>query len=232
MGRWRLILVQLLVISAGAVAQVVELDKSDVPVDVESGVQQIHIAQGIDPTTMVISWLTPNYTAPAPASQVRYGLDPDNLDWLITNQDAFTYTIPAGYAKQDQKSPYPDYTSGWLHNVELRNLQPNTLYYYQCGDFSILPSNGDDYPYTPPTGRSGTLFFKTLPAVGKKLKEPLVFGMVADIGQNPDAQRSVLRLSQNDPALILIVGDDGYADCVGTLWDSFLNMLTGVSSFV
>ncbi|TFJ82721.1 hypothetical protein NSK_005914 [Nannochloropsis salina CCMP1776] len=181
---------------------------------------------------MVISWLTPNYTAPAPASQVRYGLDPDNLDWLITNQDAFTYTIPAGYAKQNQKSPYPDYTSGWLHNVELRNLQPNTLYYYQCGDFSILPSNGDDYPYTPPTGRSGTLFFKTLPAVGKKLKEPLVFGMVADIGQNPDAQRSVLRLSQNDPALILIVGDDGYADCVGTLWDSFLNMLTGVSSFV
>jgi len=157
MGRWRFILVQLLVISAGAVAQVVELDKSDVPVDVESGVQQIHIAQGIDPTTMVISWLTPNYTAPAPASQVRYGLDPDNLDWLITNQDAFTYPIPAGYAKQDQKSPYPDYTSGWLHNVELRNLQPNTLYYYQCGDFSILPSNGDDYPYTPPTFRDVVL---------------------------------------------------------------------------
>lgn len=71
------------------------------------------------------------------------------------------------------------------------------------GDFSLPPSDAA-YPdgiYTPPAGRSGTLFFKTLPAPGKltrKDKSLLRIGVVADIGQNPDAERSVLRLSQSD----------------------------------
>lgn len=71
------------------------------------------------------------------------------------------------------------------------------------GDFSLPPSDAE-YPagiYTPPAGRSGTLFFKTLPAPGKvtrKDKSLLRIGVVADIGQNPDAERSVLRLSQSN----------------------------------
>lgn len=33
-------------------------------------------------------------------------------------------------------------------------------------------------------------------------------------------------------SLLIFAGDEGYADCVGKLWDTFLNMLTGVTSFV
>lgn len=118
----------------------VEYEKSDVPVDVESGVQQIHMAQGKDPTSMIISWLTPDSSLPAPASQVRYGLSSEALTMMVGNNAADSYTIPAGYAKPPMKAPYPLYTSGWLHNVELTGLQPDTLYYYQVGwgEFLLL----------------------------------------------------------------------------------------------
>lgn len=209
---------------------------STTPVDVASGVQQIHLAQGKDPTTMVISWLTPKSSLPAPASQVRYGLAPDALTSEVDNHDASTYTIPAGYAKPPAKSPYPTYTSGWLHNVELTGLQPDTLYFYQVGDFSLPPLVSNiNYPYTPPEGRSGTLYFRTLPAPGQvthKNKEPLRVGVVADIGQGLDAQRSILRLSQAQTDLIIFAGDEGYADCEGDKWDKFFTLLTGVTSFV
>ena len=215
-----------------------DLDLADAttPVDVASGVQQIHLAQGKDPTSMVISWLTPNFSLPAPASQARYGLAPDALTAEVGNHDAYTYTIPSGYAKPPEKSPYPTYTSGWLHNVELIGLLPDTLYFYQVGDFSIPPFVSNvDYPYTPPEGRSGTLYFRTLPAPGqlaRKDKAPLRIGVVADIGQGLDAQRSLLRLSQAATDLIIFAGDEGYADCVGVRWDTFFTMLTGVTSFV
>ncbi len=209
---------------------------SAIPVDIASGVQQIHLAQGKDPTTMVISWLTPNASSPAPASQVRYGLAADALTLEAGNHDASTYTIPAGYAKPPANAPYLTYTSGWLHNVALTGLRPDTLYFYQVGDFSIPPFVSNvDYPYTPPEGRSGTLYFRTLPAPGevtRKNKTPLRIGVVADIGQGLDAQRSILRLSQAATDLIIFAGDEGYADCVGDLWDTFFTMLTGVTSFV
>lgn len=104
-----------------------DLADATTPVDVASGVQQIHLAQGKDSTSMVISWLTPTSSLPAPASQVRYGLAPDALTSEVGNRDAYTYTIPSGYAKAPSKSPYPTYTSGWLHNVGLTGLRPDTL---------------------------------------------------------------------------------------------------------
>lgn len=94
-----------------------QVDASDVPVDVASGVQQIHLAQGKTPSSMAISWLTPNSSLPAPASQVRYGLASNALTSEVGNRDAYTYTIPSGYAKPQNKAQYPTYTSGWLHNV-------------------------------------------------------------------------------------------------------------------
>lgn len=125
-------------------ADPVEVGAGGVPVDVESGVQQIHMAQGKDPTSMVISWLTPNTSQPAPASQVRYGLSSDALTMAAGNNNAYTYTIPAGYAKPPMNSAYPLYTSGWLHNVELTGLQPDTLYFYQVGGLcsALLAATG------------------------------------------------------------------------------------------
>lgn len=55
---------------------------------------------------------------------------------------------------------------------------------------------------------------------------------MADIGQGLDAQRSMLRLSQAAPDLLIFAGDEGYADCIGDLWDTFFTMIAGITSFV
>ena len=66
--------------------------------DVSTGVQQIHLAIGKDPTIMVVSWVTPNEgngTA-APVSMVRYGNSPDELTTEVAKPTAFTYSTRAG----------------------------------------------------------------------------------------------------------------------------------------
>lgn len=137
LGAWARALPILLVLLHLRLPQRVHADQQPVPA-VASGVQQIHLAQGKDPTTMVISWLTPNASTPAPASQVRYGLAADALTMEAGNRDAYSYSIPAGFTKQNSVGPYPNYTSGWLHNVELTGLTPDQLYFYQvwCGCFA------------------------------------------------------------------------------------------------
>jgi len=54
---------------------------------------------------------------------------------------------------------------GFITSLYKVSSKPNTKYYYQCGDFS-LPSSTVE-PYTPPSGRSGTLYFRTMPEVGE-----------------------------------------------------------------
>lgn len=102
------------------------------------------------------------------------------------------------------------------------------------GDFSTSPSQV--YPYTPPIGQSGILYFRTLPAPGqvtrRKDKAPLRIGVVADIGQGPDSQLAYLRMSQNSPDFLIFAGDQGYANCNGHLWDSFFIEVSGIAAFV
>lgn len=157
-------------------------------------VQQIHIAQGKDPSSMTISWVTKE---PA-ATQVRFGRTPNKLD-IVVNGNSSSY-----------KFDYPDYglyESGTIHHVYLNGLQGDTLYFYQCGDIT----SGE---------MSGVLQFRTVHPVGSK--DPIHFGVIGDLGQTIDSE-STLHHMLNNPLLSLILhaGDLSYADCQQPLWDSY-----------
>lgn len=70
LGSWARALPILLVLLHLRLPQRVQAEQQPEPA-VASGVQQVHLAQGKDPTTMVISGLTPNALTLAPTSQVR-----------------------------------------------------------------------------------------------------------------------------------------------------------------
>ena len=95
--------------------------------DLPRVVTQIHMAQGKDPTSMTISWVTPLVTAPTTccgdvpivsASEVYYGNAPDGMK-----------TRAAGYS-QYYTFNWPglaNYTSGLIHHVTLTQLKPGTV---------------------------------------------------------------------------------------------------------
>lgn len=167
-------------------------------------VNQIHMAQGVTPESMVISWVTNSST---PKSTVRYGSTPKNLD-NIAEGSSTNYEY---YYEE-----YGNYRSGSIHHVYLNNLKPSTVYYYQCGDFSLEAA-------------SGVLMFKTLPKVGDK--RPISFGLVGDLGQTSDSEKTVQHLLENNRLeMILHVGDLSYADCDQSRWDSYGEMIQTLSS--
>mgnify|MGYP001332669536 CR=1 FL=1 len=102
------------------------------------GPSQIHMAQGKDPSSMVISWVT-NDVVP---SKVVYGLSPHELNYLAQG-NASSY--------QFNSWAFGNYTSGQIHHVELTNLIPNTQYFYQIEStqpnvFSTGPEPGSPSP--------------------------------------------------------------------------------------
>lgn len=157
-------------------------------------VQQIHIAQGRTPETMTISWVTTT----AAASQVMYS-DGKSKDLTLKAEGYSTsYTFDALGRH---------YESGIIHHVELSGLQPNTVYFYQCGDFDR-------------DSTSGTLVFKTMPKVGDQ--SPISFGIIGDLGQTNDTISTLHHLVENRALqMILHAGDLSYADCNQPLWDSY-----------
>ena len=171
----------------------------------EHNVSQIHMAQGKDPSSMTISWVTPTNTN----SHVKYGRMPSQLNELAegdTVQYSFNYY-----------PDYKEYQSGVIHHVVLEGLSPSTTYFYQCGDTSI----GDE-------GMSGVKNFKTLPAVGDK--KPITFGVVGDLGQTSDSEVTVEHMLENERLqLILHAGDMSYADCEQTRWDTWADMVEVLS---
>jgi hypothetical protein len=86
-------------------------------------VKQIHISQGKTSASMTIDWVTSSSSA----TQVKYGLSPDQLNLSVSGSSS-NYTII--------NPPYASYSSGDLHTAQLTSLQPETTYYYQCGDFT------------------------------------------------------------------------------------------------
>jgi phosphodiesterase/alkaline phosphatase D-like protein len=99
--------------------------------------------------------------------------------------------------------------------VTLKDLQPSTTYYYQCGDFDAGTT-------------SGILTFTTLPSVGDH--KPLAFGVIGDLGTTTDSQ-STLQHMINDKNLKLILhaGDLSYADCEQPVWDDYGVMIQDLS---
>jgi hypothetical protein len=163
-------------------------------------VKQIHIAQGIDSTSMTISWLTTDNCF----SRVAYGKYNNSLNNLVYGSSS-TYEFQ--YNKMNS-SEY--YKSGFIHHVLINDLEPLTKYYYQCGDQN--------------QNISQILYFRTLPKTGDN--QIITFGVLGDIGQTEHSVSTVKHLmNEANISMILHAGDLSYADCDQNLWDSYGEMI-------
>ncbi len=164
-------------------------------------VTQIHIAQGVNPSSMTISWLTNDNCF----SQVAYENNNKSLDNVVHgSSSSYEFYYNTKY-----------YKSGYIHHVLLTDLQPLTTYYYQCGDFMI-------------NVLSDILHFKTLPNPGDNTK--ITFGILGDIGQTIHSVSTINHLiKEQNVDIILHAGDLSYADCEQTLWDTYGEMIEPLS---
>ena len=171
------------------------------------GVSQIHMAQGVDSSSMTISWMTENSQT---ASTVLYGLHPSSLSLKATSGEA-----PESYSFSNG-GVNPDYQSGYFHHVTLPDLKPKTTYFYQLGDFFI-------------GNVSGILSFRTLPESGDTSTQ-INFSVIGDLGQTEDSQITMQHtLEEYDSHMILHAGDFSYADCEQARWDSYMNIMQPLS---
>jgi hypothetical protein len=169
-------------------------------------VKQIHIAQGINSSSMTISWVTEENCF----SHVAYGKNNKSLENIV-HGSSISYEFY--YNKMNTPSYYK---SGYIHHVLLTELEPLTLYYYQCGDFNIQT-------------HSKMLYFNTLPKTGDN--KLLTFGVLGDIGQTIHSVFTINHLLQEqNMSMILHAGDLSYADCDQVLWDSYGDMIEPVAS--
>ena len=178
-----------------------------------SKVFQIKLAQGSDPTSMVVTWST-NGTSPG-NSQVMYGTVKTSLKMMAEGGDGKSYTYQsydAGqYISANAGAYLFKYTSPSIHSVRLNNLVPGTTYYYRCGD--VVNSE-----------LSGVISFTTLPAVGSALNAkglPLTLAVMADTSTNGVVNgtryqgftnmTSLNIMANNAVGMILLPGDMSYA---------------------
>ena len=176
-------------------------------------VYQIKLAQGSDPTSMVVTWSTNGTTSGN--SQVIYGTVKTSLKMLAEGGDGKSYTyqsFDAGlYTQVTQGAYYPKYTSPLIHSVRLNNLVPGTTYYYRCGD--VVSSD-----------LSRIISFTTQPAVGSVLNEkglPLTFAVLADTSTNGVVNGTKFKGFMNETTkniiantavgMVLLPGDLSYA---------------------
>ncbi|KAG2577984.1 purple acid phosphatase 23-like isoform X1 [Panicum virgatum] len=168
--------------------------------------EQIALAASADAGSLWVSWVTgraqvgSDLTPLDPAavrSEVWYGERS-----AAAAADSYPHVATGSAEVYSQLYPYPgllNYTSGAIHHVRLRGLRPATRYYYRCGDSSL------------PVGLSDERSFTTLPAAGAG-SYPRRVAVVGDLGLTGNSTATVDHLAQNDPSLVLLVGDMTYAN--------------------
>jgi len=162
-------------------------------------ISQIHIAQGLTPSSMTISWLTQDNCY----SHVNYGTK-NNLLAKYRFGKSITYNFT--YILNSPNF----YKSSYIHHVLIEELLPSTLYFYRCGDFVNKVK-------TP------ILNFTTLPDIGEE--KPMTFGIIGDLGQTTNSLSTISHIIDNDIDMILHAGDLSYADCNQQLWDTYGEMI-------
>ncbi|KAK8275844.1 hypothetical protein V6Z12_D10G162000 [Gossypium hirsutum] len=152
------------------------------------------------PTSMWVSWVTgdaqigPNVTALDPtsvASEVWYGKESGKYS-SKKRGNATVYS---------QLYPFEglfNYTSAIIHHVRIDGLEPETKYYYRCGD-SSLPAMSEEH------------VFETFPLPAQN-SYPRRIAVIGDLGLTRNSSTTIDHLSKNDPSLILMVGDLTYAN--------------------
>lgn len=166
--------------------------------------EQIHLAFGHSHSEFTVSWATQEQAG----SDVQYGVT-STLGSQVSGQTAAPYTVMM--IPKDTYNGFQNYTSEYMHHVTITGLEPNTTYYYSCGDLT----DGT---------MSGTFSFVTLPLEGSPA--PITFSVVGDLGQTTDSVQTVNHMMEEvDTVAILHAGDMSYADCDGSRWSSYLNLV-------
>ncbi|KAG9151045.1 hypothetical protein Leryth_027239 [Lithospermum erythrorhizon] len=152
------------------------------------------------PSSMWVSWVTGkaqiglNVTPLDPktvASEVWYG------------KESGKYTMKATGKSMVYSQLYPfeglrNYTSGIIHHVNIDGLVPKTKYYYKCGDSSLAAMSKE---YT----------FETLPLPSPN-NYPRRIAIIGDLGLTSNSSTTIDHVIENDPSLILMIGDLSYAN--------------------
>ncbi|KAL7081330.1 hypothetical protein ACP275_14G033400 [Erythranthe tilingii] len=162
--------------------------------------EQISLALST-PTSIWVSWVTGdaqiglNITPLDPTtvgSEVWYGKETGNYTKKKLNGVSLIYS---------QLYPFVglfNYTSGIIHHVRIDGLEPETKYYYKCGDSSLA-------------AMSEELVFETLPLPGSG-KFPRRIAFVGNLGLTSNSTTTIDHLITNDPSVVLVVGDLTYAN--------------------
>ncbi|KAF8763072.1 hypothetical protein HU200_008923 [Digitaria exilis] len=155
--------------------------------------QQVHITLGDQTgTAMTVSWVTVDAEG---SSTVLYGRSIDTLD-LAADGVATRYT-------------YYNYTSGFIHHCTLTGLDHATKYYYSVG-----VGHGDDgdtdTDTDTDTSAARTFWFTTPPKPSPDVA--LRLGLIGDLGQTPDSNRTLAHYEAHAGDAVLFVGDLSYAD--------------------
>ena len=164
----------------------------------DSTPRQIHLSvQGDAATSVTVTWITQN-PKDTETHTVMYGLSPGE------------YTeVAVGSSHK-----LPNELFGYVHEVELTDLEPNTTYYYISGDET--------------GGLSAEHFFTTAPIGAQDFN----FVIIGDMGITFEAQKNLNWIISEDPSFILHAGDLSYANGFTPQWDIWFEMLAPLAANV
>jgi len=160
--------------------------------------RQVHLSFQGDPSTSVtVTWIT----------------------W--GKEDTETHAVkcgtsPGGHTEEAFGSSHkiPNEPIGYVHEVQLTDLVPNTRYYYICGD-----KDG---------GWSPEFTFKTAPVEA----QDCTFVVIGDMGTTPAANKNLEQMISENAAFVLHVGDLSYANGIGVIWDIWFNQIAPLAANV
>ncbi|KAF5464921.1 hypothetical protein F2P56_014958 [Juglans regia] len=152
------------------------------------------------PTSMWVSWITGDAKVGSNLTE----LDPSSVAsevWYGKKSGKYTRIAKGVSTVYSQLYPFEgllNYTSGIIHHVRLKGLKPKTKYYFKCGDSSI-PAMSEEH------------VFETFPVPSPK-SYPSRIAVIGDLGLTKNSTTTIDHLIQNDPSMILMVGDLTYAN--------------------
>ena len=160
--------------------------------------RQIHLSvQGDAATSVTITWVTMAQEN-TETHTVMYGRSPGE----------YTH-VAAGISKK-----LPNKLFGYVHEVKLTELQPNTTYYYVCGDEI--------------GGLSEEQSFATAP----EDVQDISFVVIADMGISLEALKNLTLMISEAPSFVLHAGDLSYANGNSLGWDVWFEMIAPLAANV
>ena len=188
--------------------------------------EQVHVTAGADASSLHITWSANGSSHAARPSTLNFTLAGSNAPWTVATcppGEVYSTLMNPRYPKSEggceggvnYTNPYCFYTSLAVHTVKLFGLAPSTKYTFRCG--------ADTTNFT----------VTTLPATSASR---IRFGVVGDLGQTTNSSETIKALQKAASSGridgVLHAGDLSYADGNGYRWDSYGNLMEGLSSLV